>query len=52
MAIQINIAGKTDISGNVNQVNKLLYCEGWGVLGEAPRKIHIADKVALGPQQL
>lgn len=30
----------------------LLYCEGWGVLGETPRKIHIAKKVALGPQQL
>lgn len=55
MAMQINIAGKTDISGNVNQVNKP-WCGAllWG-LGNSwrnPRKIHIAEKVALGPQQL
>lgn len=30
----------------------LLYCEGWEVLEETPRKIHIAEEVALGPQQL
>jgi len=54
---RINIAGKTDISSvevstRLPSHGVLLYCERWGVLGGTPRQIHIAKKVALGPQQL
>lgn len=50
---KINVAGKTEISSvevstRLTSHGMLLYCEGWGVLGETTTQIHIAKKSSSG----